>query len=52
MRSTLYRLLYIIDFTLARGMIDRYMFNDARHATLDAINTADACMTLDPPADA
>lgn len=52
MRSTLYRLLYIVDFTLARGLIDRYMLRDARQATLDAIDTADACMMLDlPPAD-
>jgi hypothetical protein len=46
-RGVLYRLLFVVDFTLAHERIDRALLADARTTLVDGVDAVDACLMLD-----
>lgn len=46
-RSTLYRLLFVVDFSLAHDRVDRALLADARTTLVHGVDAVDACLMLD-----
>lgn len=46
-RAALYRLLFVVDFSLAHDRVDRALLADARTTLVEGVDAVDACLMLD-----